>query len=271
VVGELRGRVAAALRQPLGDRGVEPAPLARQEVVVDELGEKRVPEPVRAGVAIDDQHLAIDGVAQSILELIGREAGDTGDDGVVGEVARHGDHAHRGTRGRPGHGDPGEQDVAERPGNDGAHGRPAVLLPGGRQQLLGKEGVALGALVDLGRQPTRDGLPDDRPELGRLLGGGQRPEVDSLDARQPLQVGEVGEEGVAGLEVERPERADEHQPDPLHVADDEIEQVAGRRIAPVKVLEHQHQRPIRGKPLQHAQDQLEQPGLVCARPDRRAP
>src|SRR4029079_6438779 len=86
----------------------------------------------------------------------------------------------------------------------------AVVLRGRREQLLGEERVALRALVDPGEQRGRDRPPEDRPELGALLDGGQGREVDALDAWQALEVREVGEQRIAGAQVERPERPD-HQ------------------------------------------------------------
>ena len=144
-----------------------------------------------------------------------------------------------------------------------------AALRGRREQLLREERVALGALVDPGELRGRDRPPEDRPELGALFGRGQRPEVDALDARQPLEIREVGEQRVAGPQVERPERPDEEQPRPLHVADHELEEVARRRVAPVEVLEDEHERLVRGEALEEAEDQLEEPRLVGPGTDRR--
>ena len=80
VIGELRpvaggDRAAArdALRQGLGERAMEPLPLARQEVVVGGLLEQRVAERVVAVGAVAaapvDQHLAADGRPQGVEQV----------------------------------------------------------------------------------------------------------------------------------------------------------------------------------------------------------
>ena len=85
VPGQLGGRPGcAAVGQRSGVLGVQPDPLAGQQVVVDGLAEQGVPERVAALASDQDVHL--DGLAQRLLELAGVEAGRGGEQ-VVGDLA----------------------------------------------------------------------------------------------------------------------------------------------------------------------------------------
>ena len=57
-------------------------------------------------------------------------------------------------------------------------------------------------------------------------------------------------------------RPDDEQPRVAAAAHQESEQVAGRRVGPVKVLEHQHHRRILRQPTQEAEHHLEEPSLI---------
>jgi hypothetical protein len=74
VPGQLgRQGVAVAVGGGLGEQagvgGVEPGPLAREQVAVDGLLEQGVAEPVALGGRAGHQHLAGDGVTQAPLDL----------------------------------------------------------------------------------------------------------------------------------------------------------------------------------------------------------
>ncbi len=58
-------------------------------------------------------------------------------------------------------------------------------------------------------------------------------------------------------------------PDVVEVAHQEAEQVARRLVGPVEVLDDEGDRGSRGQPLEHTEQQLEQPSL--RRPDAQPP
>jgi hypothetical protein len=131
---------------------------------------------------------------------------------------------------------------------------------GGRQQLLGEERVALGPGEDAVDQAGRRRAAEDRRHLrGRL----RPPEPGDLHAPGP---------GAAELGQERPQpwaarlvaAVGDQQDDPLaaEVAGQVGQQVAGRAVGPVHVLDHQHQHGLLGQGSEQAEHELEQPDLV---------
>ena len=153
--------------------------------------------------------------------------------------------------------DPAEQDVLEARGQAAPA---AVALLAGGQQLLGKERVALGAAPDpLHQAVVRPGPEDAGQQVGH---------VDPVEAGQ-LQP--VGPPAAVQLGQERPQRVaavelvgavgQDQQQARLEVAVEEGQQVEGRAVGPVEVLDHHHGRGPVGQALQQGQQCLEQPGL----------
>ena len=73
VTGELTGQRrgppshhSGCSGEQLGEPRVEPNPLAREQVVVHGLAHQRVPEAVRTGVVLDDEHVVLRRVAQAV-------------------------------------------------------------------------------------------------------------------------------------------------------------------------------------------------------------
>ena len=142
VAGQLGSRAArATVADRGGVPGVQPDPLAGQQVVVDGLAEQRVPEGV-VPVA-GDEDVALDGGAQALVE--GSVADVGGDreqlvgDPSAGDAGRAHDLAGRLVEAV----EPHQQQLGE------IGGERVVMGAGGRaDQLLHEEGVALGALDD---------------------------------------------------------------------------------------------------------------------------
>ena len=143
VAGELGGRgEVGALGQHGGIRPVEAQPLARQERVGDRLAEEGVAEGVgRRPRRLED--VALDGLGERGLERLVGQAGDPREQ-VVPEVlaALEGDDAQHPLRRVVELVDAGAQHAAQAAGERLAGGR-------ARDELLGEEGVALGATGDL--------------------------------------------------------------------------------------------------------------------------
>ena len=136
----LAGRAGRAGPGERGEEGgVEAPTLARQEIVVDRLGEQGVPEDV--GVAVRDQHLVVDGLAQGVVESRAVEPGDLGEQGVGGRSARAGDGTddHAGVVVEPV--ETHEHEVGEALGQ-------RTVGQTGVEELFGVEGVSGGAPDD---------------------------------------------------------------------------------------------------------------------------
>ncbi len=121
----------------------------------------------------------------------------------------------------------------------------------GRDQLLGVEGVALGAFDD----PVHGGVRQRQVAQGahqpRHVGVGQGPQFQPLHGGQPYQLGQQGPQRVAAVEVVRPVRGEHREPAtgrparrPLQdsPAEQEPQQVTGGLVGPVQVLQDQQQR-----------------------------
>ena len=140
VAGELGPAAVRVLGQDGGVRGVQPDPLARQQVVVHRLGHERVPEDVPAPAGGELEDVGVDGVAERGVEAFGGQGGDVGQHAVRDAPAPHRGDAHDRPRvvGEPV--EAHEQQVGQLPGQVLG----VVALLGGRDELLGEEGVAVG-------------------------------------------------------------------------------------------------------------------------------
>ena len=164
--------------------------------------------------------------------------------------------------------EPGHQQVAH-------GGRQAlVALPDEGQHLLGEERVALGALVHLVEELPARRHAEDVADLVRLLLAAQWLERDPVVAAAH-QLGEVAGQAGRGGRLVGAQR--EQQDDvALLLPGQQREQLAGRRVGPVHVLDHDHQGSPEAEVLEQRGDGLEQPrgagavehGLL-ADPERR--
>ena len=136
-----------------------------------------------------------------------------------------------------------------------------VRLPRRGKHLFGEEGVAAGALPD----------PIDELRVGsraELVGEEQRelvavkpPEIDAIDALATLELGEVCQHLVVGVELVGADGRDQQDPLVAQVADEEGEQVPGRGIGPVEVLDDDRHRCLPGETIDDPEHELEQADL----------
>ena len=270
MVGELgRGRDrpgAADPGCPVGGAGLERArepgviagALARKELAVDDLLEERVPEgQVRVGRSAGrDQDPAVDDLSERLTHDGRAELRDRGEQVVIDPGPRsRGDAedllALLGDRRHP------RQDHVSEPRRQLAVPR----LPGGGEDLLGVERVP----VRPGPDPV-DEVPGRRDS--QLVGQQARqfvaiepPEVDPVDPLGAFELGDIGRHDVARIEFVGPQGGDNEDAGIAQVPRQEREQVTGRRVSPLDVLDDQDQRRDTGQPLNDAEDELEQPPL----------
>ena len=62
-------------------------------------------------------------------------------------------------------------------------------------------------------------------------------QLDALDFREPLELGEEWQQRVPAMQLVRPVREDEPDPRLMHVPDEESQQVTRRLVGPVQVLD----------------------------------
>jgi hypothetical protein len=229
---------------------VQRGALAREQVVVEHLLHQRVAEPVGAAGLVAGQQVPVDRLAQQLQQPLLRHPRHGREQLVVDPRA--------GGRGHPQHAlgllwerlDPREQQVPDRPREAGAVGS-------GGEQLLGVEGVALRAGEHLAHLARCGPVVEDPGEQVGQLAAAEAAELQPLDPAAAVQLGEERAQRMAPVQLVA--AVGEHQRRPgAQVVDQVAEQVAGRAVGPVQVLDDQQDRSARGQPVQHAQQQLEQ-------------
>ena len=142
----------------------------------------------------------------------------------------------------------------------------AALVAGGGQELLGEEGVALGAGDDRVRQRRRRrGVGASREQRRQLVA------LRAVRARAPAPSPSAGRRRRAGA-CARPRRArprgrspSSSNPPVVEVVREEDDEIERRRVGPVQVLEHQQHRRGRCAVEQQRQRLLEHPQLRARR------
>ena len=262
VVGELCGQPRvpvpvsrAAGRQRFCDERMERAPLGRQEVFVRDLADERVAELVRrATVGLDrDEHMLVDGVAEVFDEVGLWTVGDGREQVMLRTPTDDGRDPQHALRLRGQGGQPGEQDLLERR-REGS----TTVPRGTREQFLDEERIAVRPGEHVVDEPGARHGSEDPGDLGLNLVTIEARQVDALDRRQPLEEGEQRQQRVPPGQLVRPVRPDQGQPFVAQPSREEGEQGARRRIGPVQVLEHKHDRSFVRQAAQHVKHGFEE-------------
>ena len=134
----------------------------------------------------------------------------------------------------------------------GAARHPAGLVEG-RQQLLGDERVAAGALDELVDERRLRRPAQDRLGLDGDLVGAEPTELEGLDRRHARELGDPRQQRVAAMELVAAVR--EHdRAGPAAAPHEVADEVERGRIGPVEVLEHDREGALRGGPLEQRPD-----------------
>jgi hypothetical protein len=135
------------------------------------------------------------------------------------------------------------------------------------EQLLGEERVARRALHQPARQPGRRRHPGDRLHQRAHPGAVQRRQDQPLGVWQPRQLADQDAHRPCRVKLLRPDG--DHQQHRIRAdpPGQERNQATGRRIRPVQILHHQHQRGFRRDRAHRVRRGGEQP----RRPERVCP
>ena len=266
VHGQLRVRAGVADR--LGHRPVHGRALAREQVRVDRLAHDVVAEEERVALAVVDEQVVVDGVAQR-----GRQLGLAGAGGGAEQRGRR----RAADRGRVGQQPPrglghAPQPHAQRVGEPRGQLLAARVAVGG-QQLLREQRVAAAALVQLGGQRGVGRAAEDPLELRGDALAAERRQLDQRHALVVLQLREHLAHGVGAPELAGAEADRGREPLPPHAAHEEADELARGAVDPVDVLEHHQQRRAAAERAEQQHDRLEQraPGRSGRAPSRRRP
>ena len=113
-------------------------------------------------------------------------------------------------------------------------------------------------------EPHIEVVTGDRAELLGRLAPVERHEREPLHATGSFELGQERQQRVATMELVGAVREQEHHRDVAQVPDEEPEQVAGRAVGPMQVLDDEHDRRPRGQALEDPEEQLEQATLARA-------
>ena len=264
VVGEGReqaGALRAVWHRPRieGRRvgGMEAASFRREEIVVDGLGEQGVAESVATIVRVADQELRGERLAERLLELRFRPRGHLPEQARVHRAPGYGGHAQD-ALGILGQGrDPREQHLAQ----GVRQSRLGAAATARREELLDEEGIALRPSPDRLEQIGLRRVTDDRLDLCAEL---RRPEPRQLhpsDPRQAVHLREPRPEWMPAMQLVRSIRPDDDEALGSNVASQEGDEIPGRAVRPVQVLEDAHDRRPIAEVAKEREDALEDPRL----------
>ena len=259
VLGELGRHLLRRARQLRRQPPVELLALAWQQRPIDRLGQQRVPEPEGPGRLVPHQHATIDGPAQRLAQLVLGQI-DHRPQQRVGHVAAGGgsDAQHvvgLGVQLR----DPLEQHVPQDAGQIHA------TLAGGGQQLFGKERVALGAGDDRLRQRRLQPRPAAVQQQGLHLLAVERSQLQPRRHAGAEQTRHQPAEPMLGRQFVAAVGPDQQHPPPAEVVRQEGDQVQGRAVRPVQVLQDQDDGFGGRDRIQQHEQLLQQPELRSRR------
>ena len=239
-------------------RGMQPPPLARQQVVVHRLCKEGMPEPigVRAVLCVDREDLRRNGLPQRPFDV------GLGGSGDLGQQVR----LHR----PPGHcGDPEDplgvlrqrchachQDVPKRRRQTVA-GRAGTR----RQQLLDEERIALRATLDRLEHLEARALAEDRADLRVELRAAEPADLDADDPGQALHLRQPRPERVTPVQLVGAVGTDDGQPLGPRVPGEEGQHVTGGAVGPVQVLDDEEDRDALAERSQEHEQPFEDPRL----------
>ena len=193
-------------------------------------------EGVAEGVAllVDEQEMVLPGGAQPGVEHVGGQLDGGSEQAVADPPPADGRRPDDLLGALVEAIEAGEQQLVE-PRRD-------VALAGDGGELLGEERVAVGALEHGADQPVRRLRAEDAAQLLGDVAGAERGEAEVLDALGTIELGEQAANRVAALETVGAVGRHEQHAGQLRATGEHGEQVAGRAVGPVDVLDDEHDR-----------------------------
>ena len=179
VAGQLRrGALGLARRQHLGERRMQPGPLAGKQIPVDGLGQQGVAEGVPVGPDRDED-VGLDRPPQRSVEDGAVEVEPLGQQVVGGPAAEHRNRAHRETAVVIELIEAHQEQIGE------LGGHRAAAVSGCRDQFLGKKRVALGTPDDVLELAFGQRIGVEGPDQETHVGFVQGAEIEAGDAGKP--------------------------------------------------------------------------------------
>ncbi|HEU4920649.1 MAG TPA: hypothetical protein VFT20_13000 [Candidatus Limnocylindrales bacterium] len=244
----------------LGHGFVEADTFAGQEVGVGHLRQQSVAEPEGARPIVGLQNPVGDGLSSCFDQDVVAESGHGREQSIVRPRTGHGCDTKDPLRLRSERRDTGNQDVPQG-SRDEVRGRSLAHTGVASEQLFREEGIALGTRMDSLDEPAGRLPSEDSGQLTALLLEVKRAELDPPDIRQAGKFGEAEEQGMTPDEVVSPVRPNDEDAIHPEIPGEKREEVAGRRVAPMEILEPDHERPRGAEARDQGKGQLEQASL----------
>jgi hypothetical protein len=130
----------------------------------------------------------------------------------------------------------------------------------GGDELLREERIALGAAEDGIDDLRRGNLAEDARELRDHIVAVETLEVDPLRSTAAFHLGEERPQRMAPVQLVAAERRHDDDACRAELMDEVRQQVAGRPISPVEVLDDEEQRAFESEPLEQSEHDLEEAG-----------
>jgi hypothetical protein len=248
-----RARKAGVGAQRVREREVKRCPLAREQVGVGGLLQQGVAEGV--AVVVLDEHVVGHGRAQRLEQRLLGQPRDRRDQPMAGSpAARRGDAQHR-ARVVGQALQPQAEDLAQ------VRGQRTRRSGGGGQQLLREERVALAARVQARDHRGLGRASEDAGDLRGELREREGLDLDALDDRAALLLGQERAQRVAAMQLVAAVGAHEQQALVAQPAQQRRKELERGAVRPVDVLDREdHGRPGR-QPVQQRPQQSEEARL----------
>ncbi len=209
----------------------------------------------RVPVLVDQQQVVLPGGAQAGVEDVGGDLDGGGQETVADPAAADGGGTDDLLGALVEAIEAGEQQLVEN--------RRHVPVAGHGGQLLGEERIAVGPFEHGAHQPIRRLRAEDAAQLLGDVAGTERRQAQVVDTVGPLELGEQPTHRIATLEIVGAVRRHQQHAWKLRAAGEDREQVAGRSVGPVDVLDDEHHRPLAGQPAQCRRQRLRRPSAVA--------
>ncbi len=229
---------------------------AGQKLVIDRFLQEAVAE-LHDLVVARLQQMTVDRLPQRRGDLSLLHSRHDPEDVVSRGLTGYGDHAQEVSRRRGETTDPGEEHLSKREAD-------ALVAPfSDGEELLGEERIAPSALVEASDKGASGGLAQDARQLSVNFAWREPGQLESLDLSAAIQLGEQGQEWMALVHLVSAVRPDHHHTAMGEVSHQELEQIAGRSIRPMKVLQRNDGACVRGDALDQPEHLEVQAGLGC--------
>jgi hypothetical protein len=254
--------------QLAAERGMQTISLAVEQLVVGDLGEKRVPEDVAArsvveAVGVDEDALG-DRRPQCIGDSLRRHPEDRGQELLVDPSAGRGRRPQEPLRLVREAGQPGDQHVSKRWRERTARAVFAAVSARieRRRQLLDEERVAAAAVHHRVHARRRRRRGRQRPKQRRDLPTLEALQVYPFDPLVPLKLGDERQRRISPSKIVRAEGHEDQDGRLPQVPRKEPEEAARPVVRPLDVLDDQHHRAAPRLALDDTEDGFEEPRLA---------